>query len=232
MGERWPPLHAGRVGESGKKLGERVPARNLPARNVGAGKARAGSIKSHPCTPPNPPSIHRPPPAPCSESRILITMRPPGRRPARRGPGKGRRLPGSIQDVHQQSGECIFCILKFDLHILHICCKFCIFWDKLNFFYLTYFAYFFAYSAYFWHILCIFCCIFVCIFCIFYTLICILFAYYLHIICIFYNVFAYLAYYDLHISLHISLHILWHIYEFFVNILHILHILYILHICA
>jgi hypothetical protein len=105
-----------------------------------------------------------------------------------------RRNNAPVTDIHQQSGECIFCILNFDLHILHICCIFCIFCDKLEgFFYLTYFAYFFAYSAYFLHILCHILCIFYCIFfsmfCIFYILICIFFAYSLHIICIFYCIF-------------------------------------------
>jgi hypothetical protein len=100
--------------------------------------------------------------------------------------------------AHQQSGECIFCILNFDLHILHICCIFCIFWDKVptnlkcfliwhilhiflhilhifDIFYVIFCVYFFAY--------------FFCIFCIFYILISIFFAYSLHILCIFHSIF-------------------------------------------
>ncbi len=73
---------------------------------------------------------------------------------------------------HQQSGECIFCIFNFDLHILHIFYIFCIFWTNLKclliwhilhifshilqifdiicvIFFANCFAIFFAYSAYF-----------------------------------------------------------------------------------
>ena len=84
--------------------------------------------------------------------------------------------------THQQSGECIFCILKSCSHILHIA------------------AYYIAYFAYcrqlrtktskpaYW---CIFICIFICIFCI------------LHIVHI-----VHIILHILHIDLHIIVHIL------------------------
>ncbi len=40
----------------------------------------------------------------------------------------------AIMFIHQQSGECIFWIFDFDLHILHIFYIFCIFWYKLQMF--------------------------------------------------------------------------------------------------